>query len=125
MSSYEIAFFADGAESHAEKLRNTIRRALQDLGIPLGLLAFFDDKTVAGRDPKAPAVGVCFGVIGDQEIDGNIIRHPKRESGIIFLYDASGIRDKWMNRIAWPDRQQVAVKSLRVAQAQSCSGGLR
>jgi hypothetical protein len=125
MSSYEIAFFADGAESHAQTLRNTIRRDFDDLGIPLGLLAFFDDKTVARRDPKAPAVGVFFGVIGYQEIEGDIIRHPKRQSGIIFLYDASDIRDKWMNRIAWLDRQQVAVKSLRVTQAQSWSGGLR
>ena len=125
MSSYEIALFADGAESHAETLRNTIRRGFDDLGIPLGLLAFFDDKTVARRDPKAPAVGVFFGVIGDQEIEGDIIRHPKRQSGIIFPYAASGIRGKWMNRIAWLDRQQVAVKSLRVAPAQTWSGGLR
>jgi hypothetical protein len=29
-----------------------------------------------------------------------------------------------MSHIAWLDRQQVAVNSLRVAQAQSWSGGL-
>jgi hypothetical protein len=125
MSSYEIALFADGAESHAETLRNTIRRGFEDLGIPLGLFAFCDDKTVARRDPKAPTVGVFWGVIGYQEIEGDVIRHPKRQSEMIFLYDASGIRGKWMNRIAWLDRQQVAIKSLRVAQAQSSSGGLR
>ena len=125
MSSDEIALFADGAESHAETLRNTIRRDFEDLGVPLGLLAFFDDKMVARRDPIAPTVGVYSGVIRYQEIEGEISRHPKRQSDIIFLYDASGIRDKWMNHIAWLDRQQVAVKSLRVAQAQSWSGGLR
>ena len=124
MSSYEIAFFADGAESHAETLRNIIRRDFDYLGIPHGRLGFFDDKTVARRDLKAPTVGVCFGVIGYQEIEGEIIRRPKRQSDIIFLYDASGIRDKWMSHIAWLDRQQVAVNSLRVAQAQSWSGGL-
>jgi hypothetical protein len=125
MRSYEFALFADGAESDAATLCNTVRSEFDDLGIPLGLLAFCDDKTVARRDPKAPTIGVCLGVIGDQEIEGEIIRHPKRQSDIIFLYDASSIRDKWMNRMAWLDRQQVAVKSLRVAQAQSWSGGLR
>lgn len=125
MSSCEIALFPDGAESHAETLRNAIRRDFDDLGIPLGLLAFFDDKTVARRDPKAPTVGVCFGVIRYQEIEGEISRHPKRQSDIIFLYDERGIRDKWTDHIGLLDRQQVAIKSLQGARAQSWLGGLR
>ena len=62
MSSYQIAVFSDGAEPHAETLRNTIRRNFNELGIPLALLAFLDDKTVAARDRKAPIVGVYFGL---------------------------------------------------------------
>lgn len=62
MSSYQIAVFSDGAESHAETLRNTIRRNFNELGIPLALLAFLDDKTVAACDRKAPIVGVYFGL---------------------------------------------------------------
>ena len=62
MSSYQIAVFSDGAEPHAETLRNTIRRNFNELGIPLALLAFLDDKMVAARDRKAPIVGVYFGL---------------------------------------------------------------
>lgn len=61
MSSYQIAVFADGAISHAETLRNTIRQDFKELGIPPNLLIFLDDKTVATRDLKAPTVGVYFG----------------------------------------------------------------
>jgi hypothetical protein len=65
MSSYQIAFFANRAESHAETLRNTIRRNFKEIGIPLDLLALLDDKTVAARDRKAPIVGVYFGLTRD------------------------------------------------------------
>ena len=125
MSSYEIALFADGAESHAETLRNIIRRDFDYLGIPHGRLGFFDDKTVARRDLKAATVGVYLGFIRYQEIEGEISRHPKRQRDTILPYDERGTHDKWMNHIAWLDRRQVAVKSLQVAQAQSWLGGLR
>jgi hypothetical protein len=65
MSSYQIAVFPDGAEPHAETLRNTVHRNFEALGIPLHLLRFLDDKTVAARDRKAPVVGVYFGLTRD------------------------------------------------------------
>lgn len=71
-----------------------------------------------------PTVGVPDAV-RYQEIEDEISRHPKRHSDIILLYDERGIRDKWMKHIAWLDRQQLPVKSLQVAQAQSWLGGLR
>lgn len=62
MSSYQIAVFADRAEFHAETLRNTIRCNFEEIGIPLDLLVFLDDKMVTARDRKAPIVGVYFGL---------------------------------------------------------------
>ena len=103
MSSCQIADLADGAESHAEALRNGIRRTFADLGISLDLLALFDDKTAATRDRKAPTVGVYFGLIhyacASPELSG------------LLKEAAMG--------------QQSAGKSLHGAQAHSWLGGLR
>jgi hypothetical protein len=119
MNSYQIAAFADGAESHAETLRNTIRRNFAGLGISLDLL------TKSGKYfITVPTVGVPDAV-RYREIEDEIGRHLKRQSDIVLLYEEGGIRDKWMNHIAWLDRRQSAVKSLQVAQAQFWLGGLR
>lgn len=103
MSSYQFAVFADGAESHAETLRNAIRRNSADLGISLDLLALFDDKTAATRDRKAPTVGVYFG----------LTRYPGASPALSGL-----LKEATMG-------QQSAVKSLQGAQAHSWLGGLR
>lgn len=89
MNSYQIAAFADGAESHAETLRNTIRRNFAGLGISLDLL------TKSGKYfITVPTVGVP-----------DAVRYREIEDEI--------------------GRQQSAVKSLQVAQAQFWLGGLR
>ena len=101
MSSYQIAAFADRAESHAEALRNGIRRTFADLGISLDLLALFDDKTAATRDHTT--VGVYFG----------LNRYPSASPALSGL-----LKEATMG-------QQPAVKSLQGAQAHSWLGGLR
>lgn len=102
MRSSQVADFADGAEPHAETLRNAIRRNFADLGISLDLLALFDDKTAATRDRKTPTV-VYFG----------LTRYPC----------ASPARSGLLKEAAMG--QQSAVKSLHGAQAHSSLGGLR
>lgn len=62
MSVYQIAIFADGADSYAATLRATIQRNVADLGIPAGMLSFLDEGSVATRDRKSPTVGVFFGL---------------------------------------------------------------
>lgn len=71
--------------------------------ISLDLLAFFDDKTAATHDRKAPAVGVYFG----------LNRYPGASSALSGL-----LKEATMG-------QQSAVKSLQGAQAHSWLGGLR
>lgn len=71
--------------------------------ISLDLLAFFDDKTAATRDRKAPAVGVYFG----------LNRYPGASPALSGL-----LKEATMG-------QQSAVKSLQGAQAHSWLGGLR
>ena len=44
MSVYQIAIFADGAESYAATLRATIQRNIEELGIPTGMLSFLDEE---------------------------------------------------------------------------------
>jgi hypothetical protein len=103
MSSYQIEDFSDGAESHAETLRNAIWRNFADLGISLDLLAVFDDKTATARDRRAPTVGVYFG----------FTRYPGASSALSGLLKEAAMG------------QQSAVKSLQSAQAHSWFGGLR
>ena len=103
MSSYQFAVFADGAESHAETLRNAIRRNFAGLGISRDLLALFDDKAAATRDRKAPTVGVDFG----------LTRYPGASPALSGL-----LKEATMG-------QQSAVKSLQSARAHSWLGGLR
>ena len=62
MSVYQIAIFADGADSYAATLRATIRRSLSDLGIPFSLLSFLNEASVSSRDRKSPTVGAYFGL---------------------------------------------------------------
>ena len=102
MRSYQIADFAHEAESHAETLRNAIRRDFADLGISLDLLALFDDKTAATPDRKALTVGVYFG----------LTRYPRASPALSGLLKEAAMG------------QQSAVKSLQSAQ-HSWLGGLR
>ena len=102
MSSYHFAVFADGAESHAETLRNAIRRNFADRGISLDLLALYDDKTAATRDRKTPTV-VYFG----------LTRYPCASPALSGLLKEAAMG------------QQSAVKSLHGAQAHFSLGGLR
>lgn len=62
MSLYQIAIFADGADSYAATLKATIQRSIAELGIPAGMLSFLDNATVGARDRKSPTVGVFFGL---------------------------------------------------------------
>ena len=62
MSVYQIAIFADGADSYAATLRATLQRSVSDLGIPSGMLSFLDEASVSTRDRKSPTVGVVFGL---------------------------------------------------------------
>jgi hypothetical protein len=62
MSVYQIAIFANGADTYAATLRTTIQRNISDLGIPFGMLSFLDDAAVSARDRKSPTVGVFFGL---------------------------------------------------------------
>lgn len=62
MSVYQIAIFADGADSYAATLRATIQRSLSDLGIPSRMLSFLNEASVSARDRKSPTVGVFFGL---------------------------------------------------------------
>src|ERR1700740_3304909 len=62
MSLYQIAIFADGADSYAARLRATIQRSVSDLGIPSAMLSFLDEASVSTRDRKSPTVGVFFGL---------------------------------------------------------------
>ena len=62
MSLYQIAIFADGADSYAATLRATIQRRVSDLGIPSGMLSFLDEASVSTRDRKSPTVGAFFGL---------------------------------------------------------------
>ncbi|MGA2436551.1 MAG: hypothetical protein ABSG25_14850 [Bryobacteraceae bacterium] len=103
MRSYQIADFAHEAESHAETLRNAIRRNFADLGISLDLLALFDDKTAVPRDRKAPTVGVYFG----------LTRYPSALPALSGLLKEATLG------------HQSAVKSLQSAQVHSWLGGLR
>jgi hypothetical protein len=61
MSVYQIAIFANGADSYAAALRATIQRSFSDLGIPSSMLCFLDAASVSTRDRKSPTVGVFFG----------------------------------------------------------------
>lgn len=63
MSVYQIAIFADGADSYAATLRATIRRSISDLGIPSSLLSFLNEASVSVRDRKSPTVGAFFGLV--------------------------------------------------------------
>ena len=51
MSVYQIAIFADGADSYAATLRATIQRNVADLGIPAGCFLF----SMKGLSPPAIA----------------------------------------------------------------------
>jgi len=62
MSLYQIAIFADGADSYAATLRATIQRSIAELGVAPGMLSFLDEASVAARDRKSPTVGVFFGL---------------------------------------------------------------
>lgn len=62
MSQYQIAVFANGADSHRDTLQNTILQNFSDLGIPPNMLSFLDESTVLARDRKSPTVGVYFGL---------------------------------------------------------------
>ena len=62
MSLYQIAIFADGADSYAATLRATVQRNFSELGISSAMLSFLDEASVSGRDPKSPIVSVYFGL---------------------------------------------------------------
>ncbi len=62
MSLYQIAIFADGADSYAATLRATVQQSFAALGISLRMLSFLDAATVSARDPKSPIVSVYFGL---------------------------------------------------------------
>ena len=62
MSLYQIAIFAEGADSYAATLRATIQRSISDLGVPAGMLVFLNEASVPTRDRKSPTVGAFFGL---------------------------------------------------------------
>ena len=62
MSLYQIAIFADGADSYAATLRATVQRNFSELGISSAMLSFLDEASVSGRDPKSHIVSVYFGL---------------------------------------------------------------
>jgi len=62
MSLYQIAIFADGADSYAATLRVTVQRNFADLGISSAMLSFLDAASVSARDTKSPIVSVYFGL---------------------------------------------------------------
>jgi hypothetical protein len=62
MSLYQIAIFADGADSYAATLRATIQRSISDLGVPSSMLSFLNEASVSSRDRKSPTVGAFFGL---------------------------------------------------------------
>lgn len=62
MNGYQIAIFAEGAESSAQTLQNTIRRHTDELGLPPDMIKFLDKDAIATRNRKFPIVGVYFGL---------------------------------------------------------------
>lgn len=72
MSLYQIAIFADGADSYAATLKATIQRSIAELGIPAGMLSFLDNAAVGARDRKSPTVGVFLGLSPRPATDPNL-----------------------------------------------------
>jgi hypothetical protein len=62
VNTYQIAIFADGADSYAATLRATIQRSISSLGISSRMLSFLDESSVSTRDIKSPIVSVYFGL---------------------------------------------------------------
>jgi hypothetical protein len=58
MTKYQIAIFTNSAETQAETLKGTLQAKVHELGIDHSHIAFFDEKTIASADPKAPTVAV-------------------------------------------------------------------
>jgi hypothetical protein len=71
-----------------------------------------------------PAVGVPDAV-KYHEIEDALERHPKAKTQIMLIYDERGIRDKWIQHLAWLDRHNLRVRSIQVAQASSWLEGLK
>ena len=71
-----------------------------------------------------PAVGVPDAV-KYHEIEDALERHPKAKTQIALIYDERGIRDKWLQHLAWLNRQNLRVRSIQVAQASSWLEGLK
>ena len=64
-----------------------------------------------------PAVGVPDAV-KYHEIEDALKHHSKASKAqVALIYDERGIRDKWLQHLAWLDRQNLRVRSI-----QSCSG---
>lgn len=53
-----------------------------------------------------------------QEVEEEVSRHSSTPAELLLLYDERGIRDEWLEHIAWLDRQ-LHVRSLQVTQIPS------
>jgi hypothetical protein len=71
-----------------------------------------------------PAVGVPDAV-KYHEIEDALAGHPKAKAQIALIYDERGIRDKWIQHLAWLNRHNLRVRSIQVAQASSWLEGLK
>ncbi|HEX4959370.1 MAG TPA: toll/interleukin-1 receptor domain-containing protein [Thermoanaerobaculia bacterium] len=59
---YQIVILDPGASGRGDRLRVTLRRRLEELGIDLATaVSFLDAATFDQRDPKSPVAGVYFG----------------------------------------------------------------
>jgi TIR domain len=62
MTKYQIALFSNGADDLTNTLRETLITRLKELGVAQDLVSFFDESTIASRDPKAPTVGAFVSI---------------------------------------------------------------
>jgi hypothetical protein len=63
MTKYQIALFSNGADVLINTLRETLKTRLEELGVAQDFVSFFDESTIASRDPKAPTVGAFVSVV--------------------------------------------------------------
>jgi len=68
MYNYQIAIFENGNVTQAGALRTALDGRLSDLGVDSAAVKYFDEETVASRDPRAAFVAVYFAGIGSHKL---------------------------------------------------------
>lgn len=121
MYNYQIAIFENGNVTQAGALRTALDGRLSDLGVDSAAVKYFDEETVASRDPRAAFVAVYFAGIGSHKLT-NTLNELVRDS-LLVLPLVPSLKDyaslvphelRGINGLLWDGSDQAREASVSV-----------